>query len=113
MIVVDLVQDERELLHGGDDDFLARADKAAQIPGIFRVPHGRPHLRELPDGVVDLPVQDDAVGYDDDRVKDRLAALFQADEPVRQPRNGVGLAAAGRVLDEIALPDAVLGDRGQ
>ncbi|MDC4222965.1 MAG: hypothetical protein MPW15_01625 [Candidatus Manganitrophus sp.] len=45
----DLVQDERELLHRGDDDLLALVDEPPQVAGVLGVPDGRAHLRELLD----------------------------------------------------------------
>ena len=70
-------------------------------------------LGELFDRVLDLAVEEAAVGDDDDRVEERAAVAFDADELVGEPGDGVGLAAAGRVLDEVAYADAVGGDVGQ
>ncbi len=42
----------------------------AQVAGALGVAHGRAHLRELLDGVLDLLVEDAPVGDDDDRVED-------------------------------------------
>ena len=53
-----------------------------------------------------LLVQHLPVGDHDDRVEPRLAAVLQADELMRQPGDGVALAAAGRVLDQIPFADA-------
>ena len=61
-------------------------------------------LGELPDGVANLPVKDPAVGDDDNCVEERFAFLFQADQLVSQPCDRVGLAAAGRMLNEIPGP---------
>ena len=55
-------------------------------------------LGELLDGVADLPVEDAAIGDDDDRIEHRGAAAFEPDELVREPGDGVALAAAGGVL---------------
>ncbi len=98
----DLVQDERKLLHRGDDDLLALGEKQAQVARVLRVPHRGAHLRELLDGVADLLVEDAPVGDDDDRVEDWSLGLRKADELVRKPGNRVRLAAARRVLDQIA-----------
>ena len=45
--------------------------------------------------------------------KTAVVVLAQADELVGQPGDGVGLAAAGRVLDQVALARAVLPGVGQ
>ena len=103
MLVADLVEDERELLHCGDDDLLPGLDEPPQIARVFGVSHGSADLGELLDVVPDLLVQDRPVGHDDDGVEDRLPVLLQADQLVREPRDGVRLAAAGRVLDQVTL----------
>ena len=82
--------------------FLPRLEEPAQVAGALRVPHRRADLGVLPDGVADLPVEDAAVGHHDDRVEDRGAVLRQRDRLVRQPGDGVALAAARRVLDQVA-----------
>ena len=56
---------------------------------------------------LELAVEHAPVGDDDDRVEDALVArVVQRRELVRQPGDGVALAAAGRVLDQVALPGA-------
>ena len=76
VLVADLVEDERELLHRRDDDLLAALDELAQVAGVLGVAHGRADLRELLDGVLDLLVEDAAVGDHDDRVEDLLAVAL-------------------------------------
>ena len=68
---------------------------------------GGADLCELLDRVADLLVEDAAVRDDDDRVEDGRALLRQPDELVGQPGDRVGLAAAGRMLDQIPLADAM------
>ena len=51
VLVADLVEDERELLHRRDDDLLALLDELAQVAGVLGVAHRRAHLRELLDRV--------------------------------------------------------------
>ncbi len=70
--------------------------------------HRRAHLRELLDRVANLLVEKAPVGDDDDRVENLLIVLAQADELMRQPGDGVRLATAGGVLDEIPLSRATL-----
>ena len=62
---------------------------------------------------LDLLVEDAPVGDDDDRVEDLLVVALQADELVREPGDGVRLAAARRVLDQVALARAVRAHIGQ
>ena len=57
-----------ELLRGRDDDLLARLDRRAQVGRRVGMHNGAGDLREALDGVVDLAVEDDAVGDNDDRV---------------------------------------------
>ena len=106
LLVADLVEDEGELLHRGDDDLLAALDEPAQVPGALGVPHRGRDLGVLADRVADLPVQDQPIGDDDDRVEGRRPVPGQSDQLVGQPGDGVALAAAGRVLDQVALARA-------
>ena len=108
-----LVQDERELLDGGDDDLLARLDELAQVSGGLGMADDGGDLGEPPDGVADLPVQDPPVRHDDDGVDGRVSVLLKTYEPVGEPGDGVGLAAARRVLHKVAPPDSPLRDGSQ
>ena len=103
----DFVEDERELLDRGDDDLLALLDELPQVAGMLRVADRRADLHELLDGLLNLVVEDAPVGDHDDRVENLLSIALQTDQLMRQPRDGVGLAAAGGMLDEIALSRAV------
>ena len=107
MICANLVQNKWKLLHSRDNNFLTFVDKVPQIARSFGMPDSRAHLRELPDGIIDLPVQKNPISYDNHRVKNRLTTLFQPDEPVRQPGDGIGFPAPRRMLNEIALPRSV------
>ena len=106
MLAADRIQDERELLHRRDDDLLAAFEEFPKVTGMLGMPHSRGHLRELLDGVANLPVEHPAVRDHDHRIEDRQAVLLQTDELVCQPGDGVALAAAGRMLDQIARPGA-------
>ena len=66
-------------------------------------------LRKLSDGIADLLVQHHAVGNHDDGIHQQIAVcVLQPGQLMCQPCNGIGLAAACAVLDEIALANAVL-----
>ena len=108
MLVADLVEDERELLDRRDDDLLAALDELAQVARVLGMADGRAHLGELLDRVPDLLVEDAPVGDDDDRVEDGRRSFSQADELMGEPGDRVRLAAAGRVLDQVAPARAVL-----
>jgi hypothetical protein len=57
---------------------------------------------DLADRLLQLRIQDVAVGDDNDGVEHRLVGLvMQHRQPVGQPGNAVGLAGACRVLDQI------------
>ena len=73
------------------------------------VAHDGADLGELLDGVPDLLVQQPPVGDHDHRIEERLAVPLQPDELVAQPGDGVGLAAARRVLDQILGADSPTG----
>src|SRR5215207_8364574 len=99
MFAPDFIHDERELLHGGDDDLLAVREELAEVGGFVRVPDGRGDLRELLYGLAQLVIQYDPVGDDHHRVEDGLAVLFKPNELVGEPGYRVALATPGGVLD--------------
>ena len=68
--------------------------------------HDGADLGELLDGVPYLLVQYPAVRDDDGQIEERVAVLLQPDELVGQPRDGVRLAAARRVLNQILGADS-------
>jgi len=75
--------------------------------------NGGGDLGELLDGVADLLVEHAPVGDHNDRVEQCLALVLQPHKLVRQPGDGVALAAARRVLDQVTPADAALGGIGQ
>ena len=84
----------------------------AQVARAVGVSDHRPHLRVLPDRVPDLTVEEGPVGDHDDRVKDRRVVPGQPGQLAGQPDDGVALAAARRVLDQVAPARAVLAGVG-
>ena len=63
---------------------------------------------ELVDRLLELAVEDHPVGDDDDLVEDLLVVgVVERREAVGEPGDGVGLARAGRVLDEVGVAGAV------
>ena len=107
MLIADLVEDHRELLHRGDDDLLARLQELAQRAGPIGMSDDRCHLSELLDRVPDLLVEQPPIGHDDCGVECQAPRMLQTDQLMREPGDGVALAAAGRVLDQVAPPDTV------
>ena len=95
--------DVGELLDGADDD--ART----AVQGVPQVLRGALHLHDqtflVLHGIhvfLQLAVQHLAVGQDDDGVEHRRAiGLGQSRQLVRGPRNGVALAAARGMLDQV------------
>src|SRR5690349_24670524 len=85
MRIADLVEDEGELLYGGDNDLLTTLDEAPKVARALGMPYCGPNLRELFDGVADLFVEDDAVSNNDNGTKRRLALLLDPDELMREP----------------------------
>ena len=79
VLVADGVQDERELLDGGDNDPFALLEQGAEVACAFGMSHDRADLGELLDGVPYLPVQYLPVGNDDGRIEERFAVLRQPD----------------------------------
>ena len=103
----DRVEDERELLHRRDDDLLAALEKPAEVTRAIGMADGGPDLGELLDRVADLLVEEATVGDHDDGVEHPRVVLPEPDQLMGEPGDGVGLPAAGRMLDEIPLPGAV------
>ncbi len=89
-----LVENKRELLHGGDDDFLPALNELAQVSGTLSVADRCPDLGELLDGVADLPVKNAPVGNHDHRIEYGFTVFGEADQLVGEPSDGVRLAAA-------------------
>ena len=106
LLVADLIEDEGEFLDRRNDDLLAGRDEAAQVAGARGMAHRRADLGVLLDGVADLLVEDAPISDHDDGIEDRGTLLREPDQLMRQPGDGVALAAAGRVLDQIAPPHA-------
>ena len=53
VLVADRVQDERKLLHRGDDDLLALGDELAQVARVFGMADRRADLRKPLDRVAE------------------------------------------------------------
>ena len=108
--LADLLGDDGELLQRGDDDGAARLEGLAELArGLVDVLHHAEGLLELPDGALELAVEHAPVGHHDDGVEDApVAAVVQHRELVGEPGDGEALAAAGRVLDQVALAGAVV-----
>ena len=107
--LADLLGDHRELLQRGDDDRLARFERLLELArgGVDVLDHAE-RLLELAHGRLELAVEHAPVGDDHDRVEDApVVGVVQRRELVREPGDGVALAAAGRVLDQVALAGAV------
>ena len=108
--LADLLGDDGELLQRGDDDGPARLEGFAELArGVLDVLHHAEGLLELPDGALELAVEHAPVGHHDDRVEDApVVGIVQHREPVGEPGDGEALAAAGRVLDQVAPARAVV-----
>ncbi len=81
--VAQLVEDEGEFLHRGDNDFLAPAQEVAQFLRIVRMAEDRGHMVVALDGLAQSgDVERSPVGDDDDRIELRLrvssAAVFNS-----------------------------------
>ena len=112
--VADLLRHKGELLERGDDDGHARTEGLRQLRGVdVDLLHYALFMLELVDGVLQLLVQDHPVGHHDDRVEDLFVLLVvKARQAMGQPGDGVRFAAAGRVLDQVVGPGAMLSGIG-
>jgi hypothetical protein len=106
----DLVDDEGELLEGRDDDArLLTHERGGELGGILvDLLDGAVGVLQLVDGVLELAVEHHTVGDDDNLVEHLLVTAVQGHEAVRQPSDRVRLARARRMLDQVAMPGAVL-----
>src|SRR5581483_8614367 len=104
MPFTDLVHDKGELLHGGDDDFLALLQKGPQLLRALgnRADDGG-YLGELLNGLSDLLVEHQAVSNHYDGVESRLSSSLQPDQLVGKPGNRIAFARTRRMLDEGAF----------
>ena len=76
--------------------------------GAVDLPDHAPGLLELRGGILKLAVQHDAIGHDDGRTEDRTVGIvMQIGDLVCRPADGVGLAGARRMLDQVAMAGAV------
>jgi len=93
--VADLVEDERELLEGRDDDPALLAREGRRELGAVHVDagHDTGRMLELVDRLLELAVEDHPVGDDHDLVEDRpLVGPVERHEAVGQPGDRVALA---------------------
>src|SRR4029077_14927989 len=84
LLIPNIGEDVRKLLHRGDDDLLAALDEPAQVAGVLGVAHRRAHLGELLDRVADLLIEAPPGGAADDRIEARRGVLAQAAQLVSQ-----------------------------
>lgn len=103
----DVLEDDGEFVYGGDDNFFAALDVGPEVCGTFGMGEEGLYLGEVFDGSFDLFVEVDAVGYDDDGVKDGFSVVLEGDKLEGKPGDAVTFAAARGVLDEVALAGAV------
>ena len=108
--LADLLGDDGKLLQRGHDDRPSGFQGLAELArGLVDVLHHTQGLLELPDGLLELAVEHTPVGHDHDRVENAsVIPIVQHRELVGQPGNGEALAAARRVLDQVALAGAVV-----
>ena len=66
---------------------------------------------DLLDRILQLRVEDVAIGHHDDRVEHLLIVHLQPRHPVCCPGDRVGLTRSGRMLNQIPLSGALSGDR--
>ena len=101
--VADLLRHKGELLQSRDDDRHACPERPGVLGGVHvdLLDHSL-FVFDLVDRVLELLVEHQAVGNDDDRIEDLLVlCVVEARQPVGDPGDGIALAAAGRVLDQI------------
>ena len=107
--LLNLLQGEREGLDGADDDLLAVLQRLGELSALAallgadgRHDAGRP--LEVEDGFLQLGVQDIPIGHHQDAAEQLLVlVVMQVGQEVGRPGDGIGLAGAGGVLDQVSL----------
>ena len=100
MLRADIIQNELELMHDGNDNFLAFVQQLFQVSRAFRPTDSRRNLHKLLNGVFNLFVEIDTVGNNDNGIKNLFVfRIFQRYKLMCKPSDRVGLAATGRVLN--------------
>ena len=110
-VLVQGIEQRREGLDGDDDDARLLGQRLGQLLGLALVadvagdrPHHALGVLELVDGVLQLAIQHRAVSDHDHRAEQPLAVIaVHRGELVGGPGDGVGLARAGAVLDQVTL----------
>ena len=112
--LADIFHDHGKFLQSGHDDGLSRLECLFELAGgRVDILDDAQRLLELAHGRLELAVEDAPVGDDDDRVENPLiGVVVKRRQPVGEPGDGEALAAARRMLDEIALARAVLSGVG-
>lgn len=125
LVLTDRVQRERECLHRDDHDQLAAEQLSSQqsrlrplarlahLVGVDRRDRAVDTL-DLLDRLLQLVIQNRAVGHHDDGVEHLvIAGVVQVRQPVREPRDRVRLARPCRVLHQVPVPRPLLAHRGK
>ena len=101
--------DEREFLQGSDDDRHRALERFGKLPrGPVNALYDPALVLELVDRVLELLIEHNAVRDHDHAVEDALVGgVVQGREPMGKPSDGVALAAAGGVLDEVVVSRAL------
>jgi len=107
-------QHKGKFLQRGHHDLGAVDQCRGQLAGVLV--NGLDHalgMLDLVNGILQLPVQHLAVGDHDHAVVDLLVLRrVQAGQPVGEPGDGVSLAAASRMLDQIVAAGPLLARAG-
>ena len=103
-----LVEDERELLQGGDDDAgLLTGERLGELGGVdVDLLHDSVGVFELVDGVLELAVENHPVGDHHHLVEHLHVPGVEARQPVGEPSDRVRLARPGRMLHQIRVTGA-------
>ena len=80
-----IVQDELELVHYGNDDLLTLIQKGMQIGRRLCPAYCRGNLRELLYRIFDLLIEVDTVGNHNNSIKDILTAVLKRDKLMGEP----------------------------
>ena len=107
--LADFRGDHRKFLQRRDNDRFPGFERLLELAGGgVDVLDDAEGLLELAHRRLQLAVEHAPVGHDDDRIEDApVRRIVQCREPMREPGDREALAAAGGMLDQVALPGAL------
>ena len=108
---VEVLVSKEELLYGADNNTLLIVDgidKTARTLLVVDRLNQTGSVVEAVDCILQLAIQNDTVGYYDNRIEDSVVFfIVERGKTVCDPSNRIGFTTTCRMLDEVALSNAI------